>query len=62
MKDEYKARAVARNSDIDDRSDSANKIQQNKIILNPRSRRIIFIAGLVGFVVLAFIVGFTRHF
>ena len=62
MKDECGARAVARNSDVDDRSDSANKMRQGEIILKTRSRRLIFIAGLVGFVVLAFIVGFTRHF
>lgn len=37
----------------------ADKARQGEIILKSRTRRIVFIAGLVGLVVLGLIVGFV---
>jgi hypothetical protein len=52
--------AVARDSDSEQRTYSAEEVRQGEIILRTRTRRLIFIAGLTGLVVLALVMEFGR--
>ena len=47
--------AMARDSDSEQRTYSAEEVRQGEIILRTRTRRLIFIAGLIGLVVLALV-------
>ena len=47
---------MADHKDSEPPSYDAEKVRQGEIILRTRRRRIIFIAGLVGFVVLALVI------
>ena len=46
---------MARDSDSEQRTYSAEEVRQGEIILRTRTRRLIFIAGLIGLVVLALV-------
>jgi hypothetical protein len=51
--------AVARDSDSEQRTYSAEEVRQGEIILRTRTRRLIFIAGLISLVVLAPVMQFA---
>ena len=46
-------------SDNERRTYSAEEVRQGEIILRTRTRRLIFIAGLIGLVVLALVIQFA---
>ena len=51
--------AMALDSDSEQRTYSADEVRQGEIILRTRTRRLIFIAGLIGLVVLALVMQFA---
>jgi len=50
---------MVRESDSEQRTYSAEEVRQGEIILRTRTRRLIFIAGLTGLVVLAPVMQFA---
>jgi len=50
---------MVRESDSEQRTYSAEEVRQGEIILRTRTRRLIFIAGLTGLVVLALVMEFA---
>jgi hypothetical protein len=50
---------MAREKDVNQRTYSAEEVRQGEVILRTRTRRLIFIAGLAGLVIMALVLQFA---